>query len=472
MSFPKYWVYSCTTTTAFGINNKKSISSSSATSTGNNLEKTIALANSISKKKSELIAFKQLDGRIKTYNTNVITNSSLLENVEYSVPNLNKIYLWQGAKNIDKKTLLLCGASFTYNGCIYIGSICEIKNPNNYIYLNVPNANKTSLYGPNYNYKKNIYNLVGSCKFDLTNDKISDNIMKDINDYKLKNIGFIYTGSLSKNDIEDKLNYNYLLPSNSNKIINKITYIHSVTDKLCALNTGTAKCTKSYLYNIDKNNYTEIIFDSESKTTTTYGIWHNNDDTFTIVGCYSNIQVGINDIYNSDGQPKPYGNAFIMDCKLRKISIDDKSYNDDSSLSSSTCSLEKKEEASIEKTSLQYEFYNKTTIKLPNSIISHITGISQFFNSKNKYSLSFNELINNELIGHFIVIKRSNILNRFNIIYNKKLNNLNFGASFVSCNSVANNIIIGISDGINPVNYTSTIPYQATINDIILKHDV
>ena len=76
------------------------------------------------------------------------------------------------------------------------------------------------------------------------------------------------------------------------------------------------------------------------------------------------------------------------------------------------------------------------------------------------------------MIGHFIVIKRSNILNRFNIIYNKKLNNLNFGASFVSCNSVANNIIIGISDGINPVNYTSTIPYQATINDIILKHDV
>ena len=26
------------------------------------------------------------------------------------------------------------------------------------------------------------------------------------------------------------------MPSNSNKIINKITYIHSVTDKLCALN--------------------------------------------------------------------------------------------------------------------------------------------------------------------------------------------------------------------------------------------
>jgi hypothetical protein len=55
-----------------------------------------------------------------------------------------------------------------------------------------------------------------------------------------------------------------------------------------------------------------VIQYPNSKTTTTYGIWYNDNNIYTIVGGYSMNHISIDKIYTNKGII-PIGNAFIAE---------------------------------------------------------------------------------------------------------------------------------------------------------------
>lgn len=341
--------------------------------------------------------------KIKYYDTN-----------ELNVKNYG-ISVWFGIKTFEDK-YIICGTTETNGqsqsalGIIYIGDIDCVKGQVNY--LNVPNSISTSVYGPNYNKKNKLFNFVGS-------------FVSQSNDIK----GFVYIGKLTSGCKILSKPQNFIYP-NVNDLYNTV-YIHSIMNGMYVGNSGNIgeNNTMSFLYNTcDDINYTEIKF-PKSQTTTTYGIWYNGDDIYTVVGAYSlTKKLSIDNIY-INGIPKPYDNNFIA------------FYN-----------------AKIK------QFYNWTSINLPLgsglNILSHITGI--YGDCQGNYSLSIDVIDNNFKLsdknnvsgGYYgVIVPYNNDLNNYQI---QKFVNLNTKCVKFSSNSVASNCVVGLILDTNE-------PFQAKI---------
>lgn len=324
------------------------------------------------------------------------------------------ISAWQGIRSLGSNIYLICGTTNptpnTGYGLIYIGEI-NCQNGETY-YLNVPNSLATSLYGPNYDNSTGIYTFVGSYL-----------------DYNQNTNGFIYQGTL--NDLSVASNFNY--PSINNYF--SINFFHSFSNNLFVGNSGNTNKdnqTVSYIYDVnDLSKIKTIIIYPNSATTTTYGIWYNNNNgIYTIVGGYSMDYISIDKIYTKNGV-MPIGNAFIAD------------YN--------------------------YElntFFNWTTINYGNNLLTHFEGI--FRNSNGTYSINADvvDLTVSPLpTGYFLTIDR-NIKNEFTYNLSNSVKILYNSNGISSSNSVANNIVVGLYIG----NDNTKVCYQAEIiNDCFIS---
>lgn len=325
-----------------------------------------------------------------------------MSNIDLGVIYYNSNYLnfrnggisaWQGSRNIAPDIFLICGTTNPNpqegQGVIYSGNI-SLTNGSIY-YLNVPYSRYTSVYGPNYNPETGIYNFVGSyTSYISTNTK-----------------GFIYTGKLSEYSLKSEKNY--LFPSVN--INNNIVFVHSISNGYCVGNAGNTNedTTFAFLYNIDDlSNPIKISFPN-SITTTAYGIWYNKSlNTYTIVGGFSPKKIQINRIYYN-GIPIPIGQSYIVD------------YNP-----------------------ITNTFSSWTVLDLPlkNTILSHIQGISGFFDYDQVYSLSIDTINNEKNKGYYATITRDS---DFNFVITKFVEVKYPSDGISTINSVANNNIVGLN---------------------------
>ncbi len=312
---------------------------------------------------------------------------------------------WQGLRNVAEDVFLLCGTTKPNpqkgEGIIYSGNISFTSGT--VYYLNVPNALYTSVYGPNYNFNTGIYNFVGSYQDQTTNTK-----------------GFIYTGRLDELSLANPKNYSYPKINNTYDIV----FVHSISNDYCVGNAGNIgqSDTLAFIYNINKLNEPIQVSFPGSKTTTVYGIWYNKSlNNYTIVGGFSPLNILINKIY-FNGIPLPIGQSFLVD------------FNPETNI-----------------------FTNWTVLDLPlrTTTLSHIQGISGFFNNDDVYSLSIDTINNDKNFGYYANVIRNK---DFNFIVSKFIP-IQYGSQGISSvNSVANNSVVGISVTTNGVE-----SYQAVV---------
>ena len=334
------------------------------------------------------------------------TNSALIETPKG--PQYGGVSAWQGIRYLGSNIYLICGTTNPNPnagyGLIYIGNINCINGI--FYYLNIPNnvGVATSVYGPNYDLNTGIYTFVGS-----------------YTDYKHKTKGFIYNGTLDKNNLKNPNNFSY--PSVNSSYTT--TFLHSNMNGLIVGNSGDKKNTISYIYDI--NNLSKIktqIKFPDSKTTTTYGIWYNGKNLYTLVGGYSSNFIPIETINLANGVIKPIGNAFIVD------------YN-----------------------SKTNTFCNWTTINYQESdtnFITHFEGI--YGNEDGSYSINANVSSVDNFIpqGYFLTISRNNN-NKF-VSNSKNWIKLNYNKhGITSSNSVANNKVVGLFIGKQNISYQCEI---------------
>ena len=339
--------------------------------------------------------------KVKYFNTNYINNQTGAG-----------VFVWQGISKYINNLLLIVGTSDpganTGQGIIYIGDIT--CNGGEIVQLSVPTAQYTSVYGPRYDSTTDLFTFVGSYTF-----------ANDSNIY-----GFLYRGRLDKLSNPN----NYILQMNYSSSTYTTTFTHSTDGDFAVGNSGSIseKDTLSWLYNINNDNYTTITH-PRSKTTTTYGIVHNNNGSYTIVGGYSTYRhIGIAEIYNSYARALPIQYAYIADFV----------YNDNS-------------QAII--------FKNWTTIQYKNNYLTHIEGISST-NNPNVYTLAADVIgINNKTTGFFLTLERKN-----NTFISSNWTPIDYGSSIhekglTTSNSVVDNKIVGLF-----VSSTTTEAFQAIIN--------
>ena len=331
-------------------------------------------------------------------------NTSLINSVD-------DVFVWQGVAKYGNE-LLIVGTSQpganTGQGIIYFGNI-NCVNGKSYT-LSVPGAEYSSVYGPRCNdFINNIFTFVGSYT-----------LLNDTNIY-----AFLFRGQLT--DLTNPSNYilqmQYISPEHI------ISFTHSTDGNFAVGNSGSnaAKDTESWLYNISNQTYTIISFPG-AKTTTTYGIVKNQNDSYTIVGGFSQEEVPITNIYIKNGFVAPVQYAFAADFTYYNNTI---------------------------------TFSNWTSIRYNNQYLTHFEGISTT-NNPNVYSISSDVLgLRNYTTGFFLTIERmpNNTFvpnNWVPIDYGKTINKKGLTTS----NSVIDNNIVGLF--IEPNGVSSA--FQASIN--------
>lgn len=332
----------------------------------------------------------------------------------------NNVGTWQGMRYLGENTYLITGTTLDnsvgfYDGVIYIGNI-NCTNGEVYI-LNVPDKiggfYKTSIYGPNYDLATGVYTFVGTY--------ISEN-----NDTK----GFIYSGNLSLESLTNPDNFQF------NSVIDEFqqTYFHSNSGNFLvgnSLNT-TEGFEISYLINFKIPNSKPIIIKYPSSLlTTTYGIWHNGDDDYVIVGGYT-FKIYTKNPYNDIFFP--YTGGFIVN------------YNSFTNI-----------------------FSNWTTVVFPElgDVFIHLEGIERI-GETNTYSIAATVANVNlkELSGYYLTINRNPHTGEF-IVNNNWINifnNLKKKEGYVLATSVSNNCVVGLLNTNNIVE-----PFQSSV---LLETDI
>jgi hypothetical protein len=287
---------------------------------------------------------------------------------------------WQGMCEYTNNMIVICGTTnpspINGLGLLYIGNIeCNDPNQTNYIFR-VPNSLYTSCYGPRYNFSNDTFTLVGSY-----------NNRSDINTY-----GFLFRGSLS--ELENEANYITEMQITTGQY--PLTFVHSTDGNFAVGASGdfNPPVLSAWIYNIDTQTYTPYAFQNATYTTI-YGIILNLDNTYTIVGGWS----------NSYEPNVPFSNAFISDMIY-------------------------------DETTGTLSFMNETSITLANPT-SHFEGISRTKNS-NIYTIAGYVLGSGGLsVGYAFVVRRENGL--FKIIKSTEIKCEGIALS----NSVLNNTIVG-----------------------------
>lgn len=303
-----------------------------------------------------------------------------MTNFEYS--NTTDLQYWQGIRYLADNYYIMCGTNQTNEGIFYIGDPLNYNSNNNYI-LSYPNSQTTSLYGPDY-IDNGIYRLVGSYQ-----NKDDNNIY-----------GLFYEGTL----------YDFL-NSNNYKTISigySYTFIHSTTNNILVGNCDKSNLgpIQAFLMIIDIGKIINISYPG-STSNTVYGIWYNNDSTYTLCGGYSDLVVTGSEIYVGS-IIKPFGQAYLVNYDI-----------------------------------ITNEFSNWTTIAYPYDnldALTHFQGISS--SSKNNYQLAADTIYLGKIITSYVdVNKDSNnefiVDNWIDFVYPLP------AIITSSSNSVSRNIIVG-----------------------------
>lgn len=348
--------------------------------------------------------------KVNYYNTNILP----IRLPDNTVEN-GGVSAWQGIRYIAEDIYILCGTTNPNpnagNGLLFLGNI-SCTNGDIY-YLNVPKERVggyyTSVYGPNYDFTTGDFTFVGSFTLDEGN----------------KLFGFCYKGKL--NEIELMRKENFSFPK-----INKsydINFLHSNMNGLIVGNSGknneNTLETISYIINQKNMEIIEYIQFPNAGTTTSYGIWYNGEESYTIVGGYSKEKVEIEKIYK-DGMPLPLGSGFIVDYNAKNK-----------------------------------QFKNWTSINYcnKNNLITHFEGISGL-SCKNCYSLNA-DVVNKEkniTQGYYLTIFRNVKKGKFEV---KKWTEIKYPSKEIgitSSNSVSNNKVVGVL--ISP---NGNVSYQSSI---------
>jgi hypothetical protein len=305
--------------------------------------------------------------------------SDIITNVNYN--NSTMIKFWQGIRYLSDNYYITCGTTINEQGVVNIGSITNYNSENNYT-VTFPNSEVTSVYGPDY-VGIGVYRLVGT--------------YRNVNEKTV--YGFFFEGTLI--DLSKTQNYNsILIGSNSD-----YTYVHSTMGNLIGGTYGSnSAAINAFIMKIKTGTVINVVFPG-SKSNTVYGIWYNEDDSYTLCGGYSDEEVSALSIY-INGQPTPFGKAYLVN------------YNSITNL-----------------------FSNWTSFTYKNSnLLTHFEGISS--SSPKKYEISADAInYNNINIGSFVtIIQNKNgefkAHDWINIDYPLPL-------TITSSNSVANNIIVG-----------------------------
>jgi hypothetical protein len=340
-----------------------------------------------------------------TYTINYYNTKSLLINTPYG-EKYGGVSAWQGIRDLGSNNeqgtnvYLIVGTTdpkpTSGYGIIFTGDITGINGQIYYLKVPIADFLGTSLYGPSYDGILGIYSFVGS--YTLNNND---------NQY-----GFIFNGHLNDASLNDPNNFRY--PNVNNDY--DITFLHSISNKLLVGNSGNVNVNNdviSYIYEIDDVSKikTQIkIPGFPENIITTYGIWDNGNNVFTIVGGATDIlETTINKIYDFNlGNPIPYDCGFIMDYYLDTNT-----------------------------------FENYTPIKYKNSL-THFQGISKSENGT--YSLNADVVSSDRTVqGYFLTVERDV---SGNFIFNEQnwiaLNYFPNSLGKTSSNSVVNNKVVGL----------------------------
>ena len=324
-------------------------------------------------------------------------NNCNLKYIKYYNPDnaelTDGVSTWQGMCEYKNNQIIICGTTdpspTTGSGLIYFGNISCNDNNQSSVIFSVPDSEYTSCYGPRYNFTTQEFTLVGSY-----------NNPSDSNTY-----GFLFRGTLPNLNNPD----NYITKMQNPTYNYPMTFVHSTDGNFAVgasgnfVNNNQQANLKAWIYDITQKSYTPYQFNN-SIYTTIYGIILNPDDSYTIVGGYSN---GINTQFVS---------GFIADMI----------YN------TTTYTLSFKNETSL-------------TLDKNNNVITHFEGISRT-NDPNIYTLAGDGLsATNLTIGSAFIIKRNTIDKRFDII---KSTSVDYACSantngVTSSNSVLGNTIVG-----------------------------
>ena len=317
---------------------------------------------------------------------------------------------WQGIRTIETDDIyLLCGTTLpganTGYGLIFQGNIsCTTGDT---YYLNVPNSISSSVYGPNYDTNTGLYGFVGSYKNP-----------SDTNIY-----GFYYNGYLNNNELLNTENYKY--PSVNETY--EVTFLHSTMEEIIVGNCGNKESSVSsienniisflYFTNSNMTNYIEIKFPN-SLSTTTYGVWYNGNNKYTLVGGYSlTNSMNITDVYSNLSLPVPFGKGFV-------------------------CTFH----------ALTQTFSDWTTLDgLPdnNNLETHIEGISKMSNGSDIYTLSIDSVntnLNTKISNYTTMVmgKHGDYIVSKNYIPINYPGNNNEEINNASANSIADNNLVGL----------------------------
>lgn len=333
------------------------------------------------------------------------------ENVIFYYTSPSVVAGWEGIKRLDETNFFISGTSINNEGLVFIGLV---NGEGFCITFDYPSQDVVSTFCYNGEY-------LGNKQFRLIGSYSTVGATQG-------NKGYIYTGELSSESLKIINNYIELIPPSYNGVDYDNLILHSISNKLIVGNADKTSLPVSprlgIIYDLSGNFITAVTY-PESVYTNLYGIWYNNDlDNYTIVGGYSMSSVSINE-------------RFVVG---EKGFIVDYDYHTNT-------------------------FSNWTTISVPdkltfsNQAVTHLEGVSGFFNEPNIYSFAFSaiDVVNTELAGGYMqYIRHENGFMPLKIIpvyfqYDKS--KVCFG------DSVSDNILVGIIIETGVV----AVPYQCEI---------
>lgn len=159
--------------------------------------------------------------------------------------------------------------AFVYRG--------DILGEGNWYDLTYPSSNGntvngTALYGPNNGKKDNTIQVVGN--------------------YTTVENGTTTLGCLYQGKLNGHGKWTTIIPTSTEQVINIIA--HSTMGGLVVGNYDTVLYEgKAFIYDINANIYYNIT-NPYTQSITAYGIWQNDDNSYTICGGYTSVNTGLN----------------------------------------------------------------------------------------------------------------------------------------------------------------------------------
>jgi len=236
--------------------------------------------------------------RIENATENLIGHDNPVSGITYNDTDdiTPTVSAWQGIRAADNPGDYLIVGTSGSDGLLYEGTIDGVTGTS--YTVNYPAAADTSVYGPD-NLGGGNLRMVGSYRnADYATAPVTVN-------------GFLFEGTTG--DLATAGNYQTVNYPGA-----KYNYVHSTMGGLAVGNYDSAADHgedglplgpgHAYIYDIATDTFlTDVVYPG-SLSNTAYGIWHNGEGKYTIVGGYS-----LTPVNNLEDQDQPIGRAYMVD---------------------------------------------------------------------------------------------------------------------------------------------------------------